>query len=173
MCRRSRHMFSRQLMVSRIEGGRTLCSRARVRPLADVVVANPTGASMVSVATHIPGHAASHAARLKEEAYAIRHSEDLFYPFALEVFGALHSALGRFLRSMVALCVERRPYPPVSVVTAFLKQQVSVALQRAQAFTIERRAEAIGFRASRHVPLLDPPLTFTANLYQALQFRVE
>ncbi|CAM6127371.1 unnamed protein product [Calypogeia fissa] len=128
---------------------------------------------MVSSAAHISGHAASHAARLKEEAYAIRHPGDLFYPFAIEVFGALHPALDRFLRSSAALCVERRPYPPVSVVTAFLRQRVSVALQRAQAFTIQRRAEAVGFRASRHVPLLDPPLTFSAELYEALQFRVE
>ncbi|CAM6105999.1 unnamed protein product [Calypogeia fissa] len=113
---------------------------------------------MVSSATHIPGHAASHLARLKEEAYAIRHPGDLFYPFAIEVFGALHLALDRFLWSLAALCVERRPYPLVSVVTVFLRQRVSVALQQAQAFTIQQRA-------SRHVPLLGPPLTFTTNLY--------
>ncbi|CAM6116631.1 unnamed protein product [Calypogeia fissa] len=123
---------------------------------------------MVSSVTHILGHAASHAARLKEEAYAVCHNEDLFYPFGVEVFGALHPALDRFLRSMTALCVEWRPYPPVSVVTAFLRQRVSVALQRVHAFTIQRRAEAVGFRESRHLPLLDPPLTFMANLYQAL-----
>ncbi|CAM6101649.1 unnamed protein product [Calypogeia fissa] len=126
---------------------------------------------MVSLVAHIPGHAASHATRLKEEAYAVRHSGNLFYPFAVEVFGVLHPALDKFIRSLAALCVERQPYPPVLVVMAFLRQ--SVALQRAQAFTIQRRAEAIGFRASRHVPLLDPPLTFTADLYQALQFRIE
>ncbi|CAM6129764.1 unnamed protein product [Calypogeia fissa] len=132
---------------------------------------------MVSSAAHILGHATSHAAphaaRLKEEAYAIRYHGDLFYPFAVEVFGAIHPALDQFLRSSAALCVERRPYPLVSVVTAFLRQQVSVALQRAQVFTIQRWAEAVGFRASRYVPLLDPPLTFSADLYQALQFRVE
>ncbi|CAM6084934.1 unnamed protein product [Calypogeia fissa] len=138
-----------------------------------MVVVDPTGASMVSSATHISGHVASHVARLKEEAYAVRHSGDLFYSFALEVFGAFHSALDRFLRSTAALCVEWRPYPLVSVITAFLRQRMSVALQRAQVFMIQRRAEAVGFRASRHVPLLDPPLTFTADLYQALQFRVE
>ncbi|CAM6094893.1 unnamed protein product [Calypogeia fissa] len=115
----------------------------------------------------------SHVARLKEEAYAFRHHAYLFYPFAVEVFGALHPALDRFLWSMAALCVEWRPYPPVSVVTDFLRQRVSVALQRAHAFTIQWRAEAVGFRASRHVPLLDPPLIFTADLYQTLQFRVE
>ncbi|CAM6119432.1 unnamed protein product [Calypogeia fissa] len=128
---------------------------------------------MVSSAAHIPGHAGSHAARLKEEAYATRHPGGLFYPFAVEVFGALHSALDRFLRASAALCVELRLYPPVSVVAAFFRQRVLVALQRAQAFTIQRRVEAVGFRASRHVPLLDPPLTFTADLYQALQFRIE
>ncbi|CAM6099818.1 unnamed protein product [Calypogeia fissa] len=42
---------------------------------------------MVSSAAHIPGHADSHVARLKEEAYAIRHNEDLFYPFAIEILG--------------------------------------------------------------------------------------
>ncbi|CAM6094221.1 unnamed protein product [Calypogeia fissa] len=162
MCLRSRHMFSRMWVD-------IVFSRAGVRALADVVVANPTEASMVASTAHIPGHAAW----LKEEAYAIRHSGDLFYPFAVEVFGALHPALDRFLRSTTALCVERRPYPPVSVVTAFLRQRVFVALQRAQAFTIQRRVEAVGFRASRYVLLLDPPLTFTEDLYQALQFRVE
>ncbi|CAM6086568.1 unnamed protein product [Calypogeia fissa] len=103
-------------------------SRAGVQALADVVMVDPTGASMVSSATHILGHAASHAARLKEEAYAVHHSGDLFYPFVVEVFGALQSALDQFLRSTTALCVERRPYPPVSVVTAFLRQRVLVAL---------------------------------------------
>ncbi|CAM6120824.1 unnamed protein product [Calypogeia fissa] len=107
-------------------------SRAGVRALVDVVVADPTGASMVSSAAHISGHAASHAARLKEEAYAaIRHPKDLFYPFGVEVFGALHPALDRFLRASAALCMERRPYPPVSVVTALFRQRVSVVLQRA------------------------------------------
>ncbi|CAM6123095.1 unnamed protein product [Calypogeia fissa] len=42
---------------------------------------------MVSSAAHIPRHAASHVARLKEEAYAIRHPGDLFYPFVVEVLG--------------------------------------------------------------------------------------
>ncbi|CAM6087665.1 unnamed protein product [Calypogeia fissa] len=107
-------------------------SRAGVWALADMVVADPTGASMVSLAAHVPARGSAtttcHAARLKEEAYAVRHHRDLFYPFAVEVFGALHPALDRFLRSMAALCVERRPYPLVSVVTAFLRQRVSVAL---------------------------------------------
>ncbi|CAM6123197.1 unnamed protein product [Calypogeia fissa] len=144
-----------------------------MRSLANVVVTDPTGASMVSSAAHIPGHAASHAARLKEEAYAIRHPGELFYPFAVEVFGALHPALDQFFWSSAALCMERRPYPLVLVVTAFLRQRVSVALQRAQAFMIQWWAEAVGFRVSRHVTVLDPPLTFMADLYQAIQFRVE
>ncbi|CAM6106072.1 unnamed protein product [Calypogeia fissa] len=97
---------------------------------------------MVSSAAHIPGHAASHVARLKEKAYAIRHLEDLFYPFAVEVFAgvfeALHPTLDQFLWSLAALCVEWWPYPPVSVVTTFLRQRVSVTLERAQAFTIQR-----------------------------------
>ncbi|CAM6099766.1 unnamed protein product [Calypogeia fissa] len=128
---------------------------------------------MVSSAAHIHGHAASHTAWLKEEVYTVRHSRDLLYPFAIEVVGALHSALDRFLWSTAALCVERRPYPPNLVVMAFLRQRVLIVLQRAQAFTIQWWAEAVGFRASRHVPLHDPPLTFTADLYQTLQFRVE
>ncbi|CAM6105208.1 unnamed protein product [Calypogeia fissa] len=66
---------------------------------------------MVSSAAQIPGHAVSHAAWLKEETYVIRHSGNLFYHLAIEVFGAHHSALDRFLRSMAALCVERQPYP--------------------------------------------------------------
>ncbi|CAM6127476.1 unnamed protein product [Calypogeia fissa] len=75
---------------------------------------------MVSSAAHIPGLAASHAARLKEEAYAVRHHRDLFYPFAVEVFGALHSALDRFLRSTTALCVEQWPYPQSWWLRSFL-----------------------------------------------------
>ncbi|CAM6084214.1 unnamed protein product [Calypogeia fissa] len=92
---------------------------------------------MVSSAAHILGHAASHAARLKEEVYAVHHSGDLFYPFVVELFGALHPVLDRFLRSTAAV-------PPVSVVTAFLRQRVSIALQRAQAFTIQRRRSDLG-----------------------------
>ncbi|CAM6103962.1 unnamed protein product [Calypogeia fissa] len=78
--------------------------RAGVRALADVVVADPTGASMVSSAAHIPGHAASHAARLKEEAYAVRHSGDLFYPFAIEEY------LGRFIWPWTGSFGPRRPF---------------------------------------------------------------
>ncbi|CAM6100072.1 unnamed protein product [Calypogeia fissa] len=128
---------------------------------------------MVSSAAHILGHAASHMARLKEEAYAIRHHKNLFYPFVVEIFGAFHPTLDRFFRSSAALCMERQSYPPVSMVTAFRRQRVSVALQRAQAFTIQWSVEAIEFRTSRHILLLGPPLTFTADLYRAFQFRVE
>ncbi|CAM6128572.1 unnamed protein product [Calypogeia fissa] len=96
--------------------------RAGMQSFVDMVVADPTGASMFSSAAHIPKHAASHAARLKEEAYAIHHPWDLFYPFAVEVFGALHPALDQLLRSAAALCMERRPYPPLSVVMAFFRQ---------------------------------------------------
>ncbi|CAM6097003.1 unnamed protein product [Calypogeia fissa] len=102
--------------------------RAGVRALADVVVADPMGANMVSSVAHIPGHAASHAAQLKEEAYAIRHHGALFYSFAVEVFwgaspgpGPVPSVLGGPLHGAAAV-------PPVSVVTAFLRQRVSVAL---------------------------------------------
>ncbi|CAM6128808.1 unnamed protein product [Calypogeia fissa] len=108
-----------------------ILSRAGVWALANVVVADPMGASTVSSATHIPGHVASHMAQLKEKAYAVHRSGDLFYPFAIEVFGALHSALDQFLRSTMTLCVERWPYAPVSVIMAFLRQRVSIALQRA------------------------------------------
>ncbi|CAM6124290.1 unnamed protein product [Calypogeia fissa] len=61
------------------------------------------GASMVSSIAHIPGHAASHVARLKEEVYVIRHPGDLFYPFAVGVFGALHPGLDQFLWSSAAV----------------------------------------------------------------------
>ncbi|CAM6094163.1 unnamed protein product [Calypogeia fissa] len=124
---------------------------------------------MVSSAAHISGHAASHAAWLKEEAMPFVILGTYFTPLRLRFSGRFTRPLDRFFRSSAALCVERRPYPPVSVVTAFLRQRVSVA----QAFTIQRRVEAVGFRASRHVILLDPPLTFLAELYEALQFRVE
>ncbi|CAM6117876.1 unnamed protein product [Calypogeia fissa] len=82
-------------------------SRVKVWALADVVVADPMGASMVLSAAHILGHGVSHAAWLKEEVYVVCYSMDLFYPFAIEVFGALHLALDRFLWSTMALCVER------------------------------------------------------------------
>ncbi|CAM6119216.1 unnamed protein product [Calypogeia fissa] len=137
-----------------------------------MVVADPMGPAWF-LPQPTSWHVAFYAARLKEEEYVIHHHGDLFYPFVVEVFGAFHPALDRFLRSLAALCVERRPYPLVLVVTAFLRQWVLVALQRAQAFMNQWRAEAVGFRASRHVTLLDLPLTFTADLYRALQFRVE
>ncbi|CAM6109055.1 unnamed protein product [Calypogeia fissa] len=123
---------------------------------------------MVSSVAHILGHAVSHVAPAQGGGVFHSASWDLFYPFVVEIFGAFHLVLDRFFRSSTALCVERRPYPPVSVVTAFLRQRVSVVLQRAQAFTIQRRAEAVGFRTSKHVPLFDLPLTFTTDLYQAL-----
>ncbi|CAM6096723.1 unnamed protein product [Calypogeia fissa] len=95
-------------------------SRAGVQALVDVVVADPMGASMVLSAAHIPRHAPSHAAWLKEEAYVIRHSEDLFYPFAI---------VGRFTQPWTgSFGPRRRLYPLVSVVTAFLTQWVSIAL---------------------------------------------
>ncbi|CAM6120636.1 unnamed protein product [Calypogeia fissa] len=117
---------------------------------------------MVFSVAYISVHAASHAA-------SIHHHGDLFYPFAMEVFGGASLGPDRFLRSSTALCVERQPYPPGLMVMAFLRQRVLVALQRVQAFTIQQRAETVGFRVSRHVTLLDPPLIFMADLYQALQ----
>jgi hypothetical protein len=49
------------------------------------------------VAAHTPGHAAARAAQLKEQAYSTSYLGDLFYPLALEVYGALHPVLDRFL----------------------------------------------------------------------------
>ncbi|CAM6108781.1 unnamed protein product [Calypogeia fissa] len=103
-------------------------SQAGVQTLVDVVVPDPMGASIVSLAAHIFGHVAAHAVGLKEEVYAICHVEDLFYPFAVEVFGVLHLALDGFLWSSAVLCVERQPYHSISVVTVFLRQRVLVAL---------------------------------------------
>ncbi|CAM6090755.1 unnamed protein product [Calypogeia fissa] len=65
---------------------------------------------MVSLAGHIPGHAASYTARLKEEVYAIRHPGDLFYPFVVEIFwgaspglGSIPSILGDPLRGVAVV----------------------------------------------------------------------
>ncbi|CAM6129902.1 unnamed protein product [Calypogeia fissa] len=45
-------------------------SHSQSQSYVDVVVVDPTGASMVASAPHILGHVTSHAARLKEVAYA-------------------------------------------------------------------------------------------------------
>lgn len=43
------------------------------------------------VAAHVPGHATACTARLKDNAFVVSYRRDLFYLFALEVYGALHS----------------------------------------------------------------------------------
>lgn len=43
----------------------------------------------VNADPNVPGHATTKGAWLKEEAYATQFPGDLFYPLALEVFGAL------------------------------------------------------------------------------------
>ncbi|CAM6126994.1 unnamed protein product [Calypogeia fissa] len=58
---------------------------------------------MVSLAAHILGHAASHAARLKEEAYAVPIAMTYFTPLQLRF-------LGRFTRPWTGSFGPRRPF---------------------------------------------------------------
>ncbi|CAM6109615.1 unnamed protein product [Calypogeia fissa] len=124
---------------------------------------------MVSSVAHIPGHAASHADRLKEEAYAVHHSGDLFYPW-LCVRGFWGASLGPRSVPLVhdgSLCGTLTVPPGLGGYGLSKATGVGCALEGSGLY------EVVGFRASTHVPLHDPPLTFTANLYETLQFRVE
>lgn len=123
---------------------------AGVRALWDVVMADPTGRNNIAVAAHILGQgnmASRHAAHFPG---------DLFYLLAVEIFGALRPLFHHFLWACEAFCVQWRPYPPVSIVSAFFGQWVSVALQWAQAFTLLCRAKAVGFRVSQKFIFMTP-----------------
>lgn len=71
-------------------------SGAGVRSLADVLV-DPTSVGMINSTTYISSHGTKKATRLKEEACGVYFSTDLFFLFALKVFGVLHPMLYQFL----------------------------------------------------------------------------
>lgn len=111
-------------------------SWAGVRALGDVVIADPTSGALVATDAHVPSHAVVRAVQLKEAVYAKRYPGDLFYPFAFEVLGALHSIFDHLLCTYIVHCIKRRQYPPASVIIVFFRQRVSIALKQAQAFII-------------------------------------
>lgn len=61
-----------------------------MRSPVDVVVGDLSGTGMVDSAAHIPGHVAAKTTQLKEETYVLHLNGDLFFLFAVEVFGAFH-----------------------------------------------------------------------------------
>ncbi len=70
------------------------------------------------------------AAQVKEGFYHNWHSENVFLPLAIEVFGCLHQQANNFLHqcAIMVWLTKDTCGPPLVVLCAFYKQRVSVAL---------------------------------------------
>jgi hypothetical protein len=68
-----------------------------IRTLADIIIANPTQADLVSWSAFSHGVVMSLVVQMKERLYCDCYPEDVFLTLAIEVFGCLHQEAGNFL----------------------------------------------------------------------------
>lgn len=95
---------------------------------------------------------------------------DLFYRLALTrgIWGS-SPYFWPFPLGIVVFCIKMRPYPQfLSLLASLDNKWVSFAFQRAKILTTLCRAKAVGFRALRQIPLLEPPMMFTPELYSRI-----
>ena len=99
--------------------------------------------------------ATTDAQRRKETHYRDRTSGMKFVPFALETYGALSNRSDRFLVECATLASREcaGSGPSVSLLCTWLRQKVSIALQRSLAHAIHART--LGLEQS--MALLPPP----------------
>jgi hypothetical protein len=123
--------------------------------LVDIVIADPTRCDLVERAAERGLVAASDAERKKEAHYRDRAQGSVFVPFALETYGALSEKSDGFLKDCARrTCAETSGSGlRTSLVLAWYRQRVSVALQRSLAHAIHART----LRLEQSMALLPPP----------------
>ena len=124
--------------------------------LVDVVIADPTRRDLVDRAACRGLVAAEDAERRKETHYRDRAAGTKFIPFALETYGALSDASNRLLVDCAhrAAQLNGRSGQNVSLLVTWIRQRVSLALQRVLAHAINART----LRLEEGMALLPPPL---------------
>ena len=123
--------------------------------LVVIVVADPTRRDLVECAAGYDLVAAADSERRKETHYRDRAARMNFVPFALETYGALSDRSDRFLVECATLASRESAGsgPSLSLLYAWFRQRVSVALHRLLAHAIHART----LRLEQSMALLPPP----------------
>jgi hypothetical protein len=106
--------------------------------LADVVIADLTRPNLVQRASMMTTHASTIVARNKAQSYIERALEGDFIPLAIETYDCLHPCFDSFFTFCVHVYIARHQQTSLvpSMFMSHYRQQVLIALQRAQTITI-------------------------------------
>lgn len=139
--------------------------------LLDVMICNPLQAGQLPLASTSTGAAAAHPTAKKRHDYADAPANKPFVPLAVEVFGYLGADFHAFLADCALRATERSEVVPdllladpafacpYSQCLQYFKEWVSCCLQRTQALSLLRRAEAAGMPSGPlPLPMEDPTL---------------
>ena len=123
--------------------------------LIDIVIADSTRGDFVARAAQMNLVAATEAEKCKERRYRDRTSGTKFVPFALETYGDLSARSDRLLVECASLASRECAGlgPSTGMLCTWVRQRVSIALQRSFAHAINARF----LRLEESMALLPPP----------------
>jgi hypothetical protein len=128
--------------------------------LANIVITNPMCANLLPRSCTTQRFATSNAFQAKEMNYCNQHPNDQFFPLVIEIFWCLHKHVDVFLHECanVIWSLKRPEGPPLFVLVTFLRQRISITLQRMQTSSILSQVVAICLTTST-------PLGHNPHLY--------
>jgi hypothetical protein len=143
-----------------------------IHTLANIVIANPMQMDLFPWSCVTQGFATSNANQAKENSYCNQHPINQLFPLTIKVFGCLHKHANVFLHDCVnAICsLKGTKSFHLSTLVIFLRQKISITLQKMQTSSILSQAIAIGFIISQLPTLQDTPPITTTDLLQAVNF---
>jgi hypothetical protein len=99
--------------------------------------------------------------------YWDHHLVDQFLPLAIQIFSCLHKQVDDFLQVCTnnVWGMKDSGGPPLSILSTYFRQRVSIALQKLQAPTILSQALVVGLTTSWLPPLTDPLSITTSNIW--------
>ncbi len=105
-----------------------------IRTLVNVVITDPTNVDLLLQSCTTQGILASDMTQAKERSYHDQHHIDQFLLLAIEIFGCLHKQAYVFLHHCAIAIWTLNP--TLYVLVTFLRQKISITLQRMQASCI-------------------------------------
>jgi hypothetical protein len=143
-----------------------------IHTLANVFIVDPTQVNLLPQSCAIQRFVAFNVAQVEERNYHNQHLINQFLPLTIKVFDYLHKCADMFLDNSTNAIwsLKRSKGLHLSTLIIFLRQKVSITLQRVQTSSILNRVVDVGLVISQLPPVQDTPPITTSNLLQAIGF---
>ncbi len=118
-----------------------------VHTLIDVVIVDPTQADLFPRSCVTQGFVVFDVIQTKERNYCNQHPTNQFLPLVVEIFECLHKQTNMFLHSCANAIwnLKRLKNLPLFILVTFLRQKISITLQRLQTSSILNQVVVVSY----------------------------